>query len=165
MTLPKLPRQQVRPEKEIAVDVEIWYPDWRCFCCHDTGIVRPRLVELVIPDYDHDKDFHPVCYRCDAGKIYANREEYDQRLTRSICGELDRIERENWTVTVKEKQQRILETKLLAQQKSLRLRDRTPDEETIAQNRHQQICDADPQVLQQMAREYLGDNFWQNGSS
>jgi hypothetical protein len=145
MSLPKLNRQPIRPDKDKGVDAEIWYPDWRCFCCHDTGIVRPKLAQLVIPDYDYDKDLHPACYRCDAGSTYTHCEEYDQRFNRGICGELDRIERESWTATIKEKQQRILETKLLAQAMSMRSSDRTPDEELVAISRHEEACSADPE--------------------
>lgn len=155
MSLPKLSRQPVRPDKESSVDAEIWYPEWRCFCCHDTGIVRPKLASLVIPDYDYDKDLHPACYRCGAGSVYTNCEEYDQRLTRGICGELDRIERENWTATVKERQQRILETRLLAQAMSMRSSDRTPDEELVAEKRHELACSADPKKPEEMEREDL----------
>ena len=155
MSLPKLPRQPIRPDKESSVDAEIWYPDWRCFCCHDTGIVRPRLVELVIPDFNYDKDLHPACYRCDAGSVYTNCEAYDQRFNRGICGELDRIERENWTATVKERQQRILETKLLAQAMSMRSRDRMSAEEVKVQQRHEEACNADPAKLLEMELEDL----------
>ncbi|MBE9019764.1 hypothetical protein C7Y66_23865 [Chroococcidiopsis sp. CCALA 051] len=152
MSLPKFSRQPVRPDKESSVDAEIWYPDWKCFCCHDTGIVRPSLAELVIPGYDYDKDLHPACYRCGAGSFYTNCEEYDQRLTRGICSELDRIERESWTATVKEKQQRILETRLLAQTMSMRSRDRTPTEEVEAQQRHEEACNAEPKKLEKAER-------------
>ncbi len=165
MSLPKLPRQPIRPDKEFSVDAEIWYPDWKCFCCHDTGIVRPKLAELVIPGYNYDKDLHPACYRCDAGGVYTNCEEYDQRFNRDICRELDRIERESWTATVKEKQRRILETRLLAQKMSMRQRDRTSSEEMEASRRHEEVCNADPKKLRGMAQAYLGDEYMRDGAS
>lgn len=149
MSLPKLSRQPIRPDKDKSVDAEIWYPDWRCFCCHDTGIVRPKLAQLVIPGYDYAKDLHPACYRCSAGSAYTHCEEYDQRFNRGICSELDSIERESWTATVKEKQQRILETRLLAQAMSMRSRDRTPDEELVTIERHESACNAEPEKEQE----------------
>ncbi|MBE9018897.1 hypothetical protein IQ272_22625 [Chroococcidiopsidales cyanobacterium LEGE 13417] len=155
MSLPKLNRQPIRPDKDKGVDAEIWYPDWRCFCCHDTGIVRPKLAQLVIPDYDYDQDLHPACYRCEAGSSYTHCEEYDQRFNRGICGELDRIERENWTATVKEKQQRILETRLLAQAMSMRSRDRTSAEEVEVQQRHEEACNVDPKKQEEMEQAEL----------
>lgn len=165
MSLPRLSRQPVRPDKEASVDAEIWYPDWKCFCCHDTGIVRPKLAELVIPDYDYDRDFHPTCYRCDVGSVYANCEEYDQRFNRGICSELDRIERDSWTATVKAKQQRILETKMLAQKMNMRQRDRTATEEVEAQQRHEEACNVESEKLREMARAYLGNEYMKDGPS
>ncbi len=161
MSLPKLPRQLVRPEKEASADNEIWFPDWTCFCCHDTGLVRPKLVELIIPGYDYEKDLHPACYRCSVGSNYTQCQDYDQRFNRDICRELDRIERENWTATVKEKQQRILEMKKLAQAKSLRSRNRTPEEERLARQRHEEVLNADPELLAIIAKAYLGAEFMQ----
>jgi len=165
MSLPRLSRQPVRPDKEANNDAEIWYPDWKCFCCHDTGIVRPKLAELVIPDYNYHKDLHPACYRCSAGSAYTSCEEYDQRFNRGICSELDRIERNAWAATVKQKQRRILDLKFLANEMSMRSRARTPDEEAEAIRRDEEVCNADPEKLRAMARAYLGDEFMGDGVS
>lgn len=166
MTLPKLSRQLVRPEKQPSFDSEIWQPDWKCFCCHDSGIVRPKLAALVIPGYDHDKDLHPVCHRCGQGSAIEGCAEYDQRLTRGICEELDRIERDSWTKTIKAQlPQQFLETRILAQKMSLRKRDRTPDEDLVCQQRHEEVVSADPKKLRTEARAYLGDQFMKDGAT
>jgi hypothetical protein len=163
--LPRLHRQPIRPDKEPGVDLEIWSPDWKCFCCHDSGVVRPKLASLVIPDYDPNADKPPACYRCDAGSYLTSCEEYDQRFHRGICNELDRIERNDWTETIKAKQQQILDLKSLSRSKSIRQRDRTSSEEMEAQRRHEEACNAAPEKLREMARAYLGDEYMKGGPS
>lgn len=165
MTLPKLPRQLVRPEKQPSFDSEIWQPDWKCFCCHDSGIVRPKLAALVIPGYDHAYDLHPVCHRCNQGSAFDGCSEYDQRLTRGICEELDRIERDSWTKTIKAQQQHILETRVLAAGMSMRKRDRTPSEDLEAARRHEEVSNLDPKALRTEARAYLGNEYMKNGAT
>ena len=63
MDIPKLPqleRLPMRLESEVK-DKEIWQPRWKCFCCEDSGLVKPNLVKLVIPSYDYAKDKLPRC--------------------------------------------------------------------------------------------------------
>ena len=98
MDLPKLPRQPIRPEREPGAEQEIWFPDWRCFCCHDSGRIRSSLIELIIPDYNRQRDLMGRCQhpRCEAGKDYAGNFQYDQRFSPAICIELDKIERAHW---------------------------------------------------------------------
>lgn len=161
MNLPKLPRQPIRPDKEPDVDQKIWYPDWQCFCCHDSGFVIPLLAKQVIPDYNANRDKKAACYRCEAGSLYSGCEEYDQRFNRLICKELDKIERDNWYQTIKAKQQRILNVKKLAQQFAMSgVRDRSSLEELEAQRRHQETCNAAPvheEQLEEWERGYLED--------
>ncbi len=147
MSLPKLNRQPIRPEMETdAEDKEIWKPTWRCFCCQDTGIVRPLLASLVIPEYDFARDLSVVCQnpRCSAGSDYRSNENYDQRFTAGICSELDRLNREDWRRTVESQfaafQQRIEDA---ADKKNLLLRtarsakpSRTVGENSIAHYKH-----------------------------
>lgn len=148
MTIPKIPKRLVRPEKAEIADKEIWFPDWGCFCCHDTGLIRPKLVKLATEDFDYMTDFHPVCNACVKGQKYSGCEEYDHRFTRILCLELDRIERENWAVTVKEKQ-RILQTTDLEQKMGMRKRNRTEEEEDLAALRHREaiaVANEDPEL-------------------
>lgn len=81
-------------------------PTWHCFCCGDTGFIQPLLVRKVIPDYNSQADAIPVCRRCPQGnlKLYGETEDtlgyktgtYDDRFPRSLCDELDSLNRDNW---------------------------------------------------------------------
>lgn len=98
MSLPKLSRQPIRPDKEPGAEQEIWFPDWSCFCCHDSGKILSSLVEVIIPDYDRKRDLQVRCQhpRCATGKSYAGDRQYDQRFSPAMCVELEKIERSHW---------------------------------------------------------------------
>lgn len=169
MNIPQLPREPIRPElKSPEADKEIWQPKWRCFCCRDTGLVGLSLVCLVIPDYDQRRDKPVACQnpRCYAGSDYRDNSNYDRRFTVGICTELDKRNREDWQRTTeshfKAIQNRVVDA---SREVSLRKRDRTPAEELEVQQRHGEVCNADPQELREMAQAYLGDEYMRNGSS
>jgi hypothetical protein len=155
----------MRPDKEECFDAQIWYPDWKCFCCCDSGTAQPKLAALVIPNYDHSRDKFPVCYRCDSGSVFAGREEYDHRFNRNICNELDKIEREVWVQFAKGKQHLYEQIRSLSTDMSMRSGDRTPESEMEAQRRHKEACNADPEKLTAAAKAYLGDEFMKDGAS
>jgi hypothetical protein len=139
----KLPREPMRPEKEPGIDPEIWQPDWRCFCCQDTGIVHHYLAALVIDGYDSNRDKLPRCHNpgCSAGSHYDGATltgSVDYRLTADICADLDRIERENWRDYVQQKRL-ALTLDLSTIGKSLRQRERTSTEEMEARQKHQAV--------------------------
>ncbi|PPS41938.1 hypothetical protein [Chroococcidiopsis sp. TS-821] len=145
MNLPQLPREPIRPEAE--AERELWQPRWRCFCCHDTGIVRQWLVEQVIPGYDHQRDKSVVCQNphCQAGEIYRYDPNYDQRFSAGICMVLDSKNRDSWRRTTEKRFERIQASiKDTAKNMSLRKRDRTSVEEIEAQRRHEEVCNAVP---------------------
>ena len=135
---PQLPRYILRQEDQPGYDKEIWQPTWQCFCCQDTGIVRPDLVKLVISDYNWSDDALPICQKegCSVGSKLGTAvlEMADYRLGKDICNELDKFRREDWKKTIQIKFETIQQ---LAQSKSLRTRPRTPEEEEIARFRHQ----------------------------
>jgi hypothetical protein len=102
----------MRPEKEASADPEIWQPDWKCFCCHDRGIVHNYLAKLVIDGYDANRDKLPRCQNpgCEAGQDYDSAvltASVDYRLTPEICLELDAIERKNWQDYVQQRRQKV----------------------------------------------------------
>lgn len=173
--LPKLGREPIRPDKEPGIDSKIWSPDWKCFCCHDSGVVMPHLAREVVPDYDHHRDKQPACYRCEAGTSCTGNENYDQRFNRLICNELDFLERQNWTATILEKQQRILDLKKLSASLAMpgtrdgrfanRQRHRTLADHSSAQMRHEEAKNADPAKLRAAAIEYLGEKWLEEGAS
>lgn len=135
--LPQLPREPIRPDRELLPnDKEIWQPEWRCFCCHDSGTVTQNLSQLIIPDYDHRRDKLAACQhpRCEAGRSFRGDSNYDQRFSAEICTSLDAHSRSAWRKTVKAQQKRIVDLNCV---KSLRQRSRTPEEELMAHQKHQ----------------------------
>ena len=120
MNLPELPPQPIRDEDKPGYQKEIWQPNWRCFCCQDSGIVRPSLAEMVIRSYDSNRDRLPICQApgCNTGAKWLHLEEnnIDMRLTAAICRELDRISREDWRQST---QQKFINLKGLCQKMSI----------------------------------------------
>lgn len=101
----KLPRIPMRPEQEPGADKSLWRPTWKCFCCHDTGVVRNHLAAMVIEGYDFSRDKLPRCQNpdCQAGNYLDSGETarcLDYRLNAEICQELDASERESWNETL-----------------------------------------------------------------
>jgi hypothetical protein len=138
----KLSRSPMRPEHEPGTLVEIWQPSWKCFCCHDSGIVVSHLARIAIEGFDFNRDKLPRCQNqgCEEGSHWDGDSVthcVDYRLTPAICQELDSIERSNWRRTTEFKQKQILEhVAQLSQKKSLRHRERTPEEEMSARQKH-----------------------------
>ena len=145
MKLPKLPREIIRYEDEPDYEPEIWQPRWHCFCCHDTGEVNPHLAKLVIEDYELGKDKIPRCQNlgCRAGEhLDSLQGMIDYRFSSAICQELDAIHREEWRQTTQTKAALVSASiSALAQQKSLRKRDRTSTEEMEASQKHAAVLD------------------------
>lgn len=104
MSLPQFSREPTRPRLDEEIAKELWQPDWRCFCCHDTGLVARSLVLMVISDYDHMNDKPVACQhpRCEKGWEYRGTESCDQRFEMGVCVQLDKFERENWRRTIRE---------------------------------------------------------------
>lgn len=153
MNIKKLPRDPMRPEQEPSSEVEIWQPNWKCFCCHDSGIIAPHLASLVIDGYDYNKDKLPRCSQpgCKSGSDYDSdvlRTSVDYRIDSLTCQQLDSIERDVWRKTVQAKAQRIQEaTKALAMKKSLRVRDRSPLEEQAIALQHRLVTEEDWELM------------------
>ncbi len=59
MEFEKLPALTRREEDEPGYEAESWKPNWKCYCCHDTGFVLDRLAFLVIDGYDSEKSKIP----------------------------------------------------------------------------------------------------------
>ena len=143
MDIPKLPqleRLPMRLESEVK-DKEIWQPRWNCFCCEDSGLVKPNLVKLVIPSYDYGKDKLPRCQNCEAGEHYENPAFdgcLDFRLNEDICQKLDNIARTDWKQVIGKKQrgEKLFEIDYSTVVKSLRKRSRSQQEQELAQRNH-----------------------------
>lgn len=166
MNIEKLPRLPMRREDEPDYEKQIWQPSWRCYCCHDTGIITSHLATLVINGYNPKHDKLPRCINpgCDAGSEWdscALENCIDYRLDAKICQKLDALERESWRQAVEFRRSQIAN---VAQKFNLRMRDRSRQEEMEAQRRHEDACNVDPEKLQGLVRKYLGDDYLKNGS-
>lgn len=150
---------------EIEEDKEIWQPRWNCFCCRDTGMVSLNLVKMIIPDYEDGTDLRVACQNpeCLPGKDFRGNHNFDQRFSLKICLQLQEYQKKNWQETVQEKQRILLETKLLAENMSMRCRPRTAEEENLAQVKHQEVLIEEGAEKIKEAVEYLGKDFWENG--
>lgn len=164
MELPKLNRLLVSPNKE-SEDKEIFYPDWNCFCCHDTGKVQPHWTRLIIPDFDWNKDKIPLCTNCRVHHDLTHLLEYqvfDTRFTSQVCAELDRIARKDWANAAKSKQQKLLAQKFqqavldISKKQSLRKRDRTENDNREVQARKAEIEAITHEQWMQMQAAYIG---------
>lgn len=96
MKLLQLTPEPLRPQLE-EVDPELWQPDWKCFCCHDTGIIAGHLLQQIMPDFDDLKHKPVACQNsgCEAGEL-RDEDYYDQRVPSPACRELDKQERQSW---------------------------------------------------------------------
>lgn len=175
----KLPRNPMRPEKESDAEVEVWQPSWKCFCCHDSGIVASHLAAMVIEEFNSNRDKLPRCQNpgCNSGSHWDSDNLthcVDYRLTSGICQELDAAERSAWRETLlmqyrnlnaRLNQLKEQEQKLAQKMKMPGTCDRTVNDNREVAIRQEEILNADPQKLAAAAREYLGDDYWRKGSS
>lgn len=145
--LPRLQPLFLRPETEPGYEKVAWRPTWKCFCCHDTGLVQYSLLKQVMPDYD-DRRHKPV--KCNAsacerelGEALYLTNTLDLRLNSSVCDQLDSIERQCWRDW--ERQQHQLRKKALERANNdgltgnLRSVKRSESEALEARQRHQRI--------------------------
>lgn len=146
MNLPKLSRSILRNENKPEYEGrQLWQPKWKCFCCHDSGIVNPHLAALIVPGYNPDQDKIPLCQNsgCNAGDHFLNNEEVerslDMRFTQTICKQLDALHREDWKETTKQQFEQVVNIQEIARSRSLRKRDRTPEENQLARQKHQEV--------------------------
>lgn len=177
--LPELPRAIMRKEDEPGYDKELWQPTWNCFCCHDFGMVRSHLAAMVVKGFNPNRDKLPRCqnHGCSAGERYDTRELagcIDYRFSPEICQKLDAAERRAWRDTLLMQRQRLKERmnefkeqqQTLAQKmKMTGTRDRTANDNREVAIRHEEIKNTNPHKLSAAAQEYLGHDYWREGSS
>lgn len=146
--LPQLPRLQpliLRPETEPGYERVAWRPTWKCFCCHDTGMVQYSLLKQVMPDYN-DRRHKPV--KCNAtlceselGITLQMSNTLDLRFDSFICDRLDKIERQSWREWEKERHELRLKASAWLENNELtnnmRQAERSPTEHLFAQQKHQ----------------------------
>ncbi|OUL23990.1 hypothetical protein BV378_20390 [Nostoc sp. RF31YmG] len=149
-----LPVIEPLPEEE----KELFYPKWRCFCCQDSGLVRPLLVKLIMPNYDDNRDKWVACQNLTCNQFNERwsgvpLQNFDTRFLPAICQKLDLKSREDWRKTV----QRQVDIRAL----SLKLampgsQERTEQDNQEVQQRKQEIESISPQQWKSMRKAYLG---------
>jgi hypothetical protein len=146
INLPKLPRSILRDEnKPEYAGRPLWQPRWKCFCCHDSGIVNPHLAALVVSGYDPDQDKIPLCQNphCNAGDRFLHSQELeaslDMRFTSTICQQLDAFHREDWRQCTQQQFERVINIQEIARSCSMRKGDRTSSETMLADQKHQEV--------------------------
>ena len=102
--------------QELSTDKH-YMPEWKCFCCHDTGFVTYSLIRLVIPEYNADgknREELPVCNRCGAKSSipYAYNDILDHRFTQETCEELHQFSIQDWQQSIERLNSQIQSAKL-----------------------------------------------------
>lgn len=69
-----------------------------CYCCYDGGLIPSRLVKLVVPDYNEQKDKQPICQRIQCGKSskfisLLEMQVLDTRFSHDICQKIHDFEK------------------------------------------------------------------------
>ena len=110
MNFKKLKPIPLRPECEPDYDKQVWQPNWYCFCCHDTGLVRVPLIEKVIPRYVSGRHKPVECNatHCDIqlGRDLYQTNTLDRRFSADLCDRLDSDERKMWAEWSKEQHEK-----------------------------------------------------------
>ncbi|WP_066425125.1 hypothetical protein [Anabaena sp. 4-3] len=138
---------------------ELFYPQWRCFCCQDSGIIPAHLARLIMPSYHSNRDKWPICQNlnCDAySKRFGDNvglENFDTRLIPAICQKLDFKNREFWRITV----QKQIEIRSLAKKMKMPgSGDRTENDNREVRQRKAEIEAITPEQWERMRAAYLG---------
>ena len=147
MEFEKLPALTRREEDEPGYEAESWKPNWKCYCCHDTGFVLDRLAALVIDGYDSEKSRIPRCNATGCGaEVGVYLEEsgtLDTRLSGEVCDRLAEMEKESWEDYRWKKHQLRKEAlglvEELAEKKSMRPVGRSEKEEKEAKEKHLRV--------------------------
>ena len=150
----------LRDEAQPGYEAIAWKPNWKCFCCHDNGIIPERIVKTVIPNYVSGRHKPVKCNNCNIrlGDTLYDTNTLDLRFTPEICDRLDRQERQMWREWGQEKhelrKQRLAASKTCSWRgnpaelpcsidndctRNLRRRSRSNQERAEAQRRHRDI--------------------------
>ena len=138
---------ELRPEAQPGYQKLAWQPTWKCFCCHDTGMVVERLIRQIIPRYAHGRHKPVECNATNCNiqlaQLLYTTHTLDRRFTDIICDRLDLEERNMWSQWNRQrheqKQQRLELVESPNLTKNLRARARTNDEQLEVNRRHQRI--------------------------
>ncbi|GBE95731.1 hypothetical protein [Nostoc cycadae] len=162
MSIDDLPQFEPLPLREPKSEEEeqLFYPEWHCFCCGDSGIVQAHLVRLVMPNYDSDHDKWVACQNWDCTKFSdrwgaVDLSNFDTRFKPDICAKLDKISRQDWRTTISIQ----VELRKLASSKKMSgAKDRTINDDREVWQRKEEIENLSPQQWAGMRKAYLGGN-------
>ena len=99
MQFPQIPRNPyLHPQ---PTDDGFQIPNWNCFCCQDTGIVRAPIIRRHIDrTYDPNPGKDDPLIECACGQPPALARTYIKSIfSREHCRELDRLTRQDWVET------------------------------------------------------------------
>ena len=91
------------PLRKPLDDKALFFPQWNCFCCHDSGIVAALLVRS-IPAYEtYDPSIHKnlLCTCLASSRFSDIRDAFDQGLTREWREHLHNQSFDDWMATNK----------------------------------------------------------------
>jgi len=99
MNFPPIPRPSCHKPAPQENGFEI--PNWKCFCCQDTGIVRAPVIRRHIDrTYNPNPGDDDPLIECACGQTPAIGRAYIKSIfSREHCRELDRLTREEWLET------------------------------------------------------------------
>ena len=148
--LPQLKPLSLRPECEPGYEKESWKPNWKCYCCHDTGFVLDRLSSQIIPGFNSEQHKTLLCNApgCNASRDKVSPKlieegNFDTRLSSQACDRLAEMERESWEDYRWKKHQLRKEAlglvEELAEKKSIRVVRRSTSEQKEARERHLKV--------------------------
>ena len=150
--LPQLEPLSLRPECEPGYEKVSWKPTWKCYCCHDTGLVLDRLSSQIIPGFNSEQHKTLLCNAkgCNASRDKVSPKlieegNFDTRLSGEICDRLAEMEKESWEDYRWKKHQLRKEALGLvdkvAEKKSMRVVKRSEKEENETKRRHLRIVE------------------------
>ena len=130
----------LRDEAQPGYEKAAWKPNWKCFCCHDNGIIPERIVKTVIPNYVTGRHKPVKCNNCNirlADTLY-DTNTLDLRFPQALCVRFAHQEKIMWQQWCIERHE-YRKLKIASATKNLRTRERTTSEQLDAERRHQDM--------------------------
>lgn len=132
----------LRDEAQSGYEKAAWKPNWKCFCCHDNGIIPERIVKTVMPNFVSGRHKPVKCNNCNIqlGRDFYETNTLDLRFTAQICNRLDQDERQMWREwAMQQHEKRKYNLDLSNVTNNLRARKRLNSEQFEVQQRHNKI--------------------------
>lgn len=137
----------LRDEALPGYEPAAWKPNWKCFCCHDNGIIPERIVKIVMPNYVTGRHKPVKCNNCNIqlGEDLYKTNTLDTRFPAWVCERLDNQEREMWREWSHQqhlkRQSKLNSVDSDSLTKNLRTRSRTNCEQETARRKHRRMIE------------------------